>query len=59
MCFSQSGDSLVKREAVVRKRRDVIPLTPTTVRQFRHHLVSLMPMLKSLGGDLLMIPDVS
>ena len=54
----QSGDTVVKREAAFRNRRDVIPLTLTTVKLYRRDLTPLMPMLKSLGGDTL-IPDVS
>jgi hypothetical protein len=54
----ESGDSVVvsKREAVPRNRRDVIPLTPDNVQKFRRHLVPLLPLLRSLGGKLL-IPD--
>ena len=40
-----------------RNRRDVIPLTPDNVQKFRRHLVPLLPLLRSLGGKLL-IPDV-
>ena len=54
----QSGDSIVKREAVVRNRRDVVPLTSATIQKFRRHLTPLLPLLKSLGGNLL-LPEVS
>ena len=57
--YVQSGDSVAvtKREAVPRNRRDVISLTPDNVQKYRRDLVPLMPLLKSLGGHIL-IPDV-
>ena len=48
----------MKREAVPRNRRDVVPLTPTTLQKLRRHLVPLLPLLKSLDANLVM-PDVS
>ena len=54
----QSGNSVVKTEAVIRDRRDVIPLTPTTAQKFLRHLVPLSHLIKSLGGHSL-LPDVS
>jgi hypothetical protein len=48
----ESGDKLVKREAVPRSRRDIVPLTRDNVQKYRRHLVPLMPLLKSLDGSL-------
>ena len=57
--YIKSGDTVrAKREALVRNPRDVIPLTPTNVKNFRRHLIPLVPLLKTLGGDLY-LPNVS
>jgi hypothetical protein len=59
----ESGDSATisavrgRRETKVRRPHDVVALTPSNVQKFRRHLVPLVPLLKSLGGGDLQLPD--